>query len=95
MSVPPIHSVPVVFRVRPEAIDALMRLWARDAKKSEKDSIRAYLGEVMLRCINIIVTPEDDRSHEDRKFLEEVAKEIKDSVSVMTEDGGVVSFRFL
>jgi hypothetical protein len=95
MSLPPDNSIPVVFRVRPEAIEALMRLWARDTEKTERDSIRAYLGEVMLRCLNIVVTPENERSPEDRKFLAQVGKEIKDSVVVTMEDGQEVSFRFL
>lgn len=72
-----------------------MRLWAQDAEKSEQVSIQAYLGEVILRCLNIIVTPEDKRSPQDRRFLAEVSREIKDSISVTTEDGQEVSFRFL
>lgn len=95
MSVPSNLSIPVVFRIRPEAIEALIRLWERDAEKLEQNSIRSYLGEVVLRCLTIIVTPEDNRSSQDRRFLAEVSREIKDSISVTTEDGQEVSFRFL
>ena len=91
----PPHSIPVTFRVRPEALNGLMRLWQQDREKGESDSIRAYLGELLLRCLNIVVTPEDQRSRSDREFLAEVSRELKDSVSVTTEEGQEVSFRFL
>ena len=90
------RTVPVLFRVRPEALNALMRMWSRDSDGSrDTDTLKAYLGEVLLRCLTIVVKPEDERSSEERQFLAEVGKELKDSVSVTTEEGLEILFRFL
>ncbi|MCZ6629495.1 MAG: hypothetical protein O7E56_14835, partial [SAR324 cluster bacterium] len=63
--------------------------------KIGKREHRNYLGEELLRCLQIETTPADQRHPKDSAVLAEVAKELKQSVSVTAEDGQKILFRFL
>ncbi len=95
MSEPLPHAISLLFRIQPEEMRGLMRLREHEAEKSESESILNYLGEVLLRCLQIVTTPADQRHPKDSAFLAEVAKELKHSVSVTAEDGQKILFRFL
>lgn len=85
----------VFFHIHPSAVQDLIRLWENDADKAETENLRCYLGEVLLRVVAIVTTPEERRSHRDTLFLQDVAREIRKAITVTTEDGDRISFRFL
>ena len=85
----------MTFRIDPQALDAMLRLWQQDQEKTESDSLRCYLGEVLLRCVKIITTPAGQRTTRDEIFLAEVGREFRDAVTITTEDGEEIYFRFL
>jgi len=89
------HNIPVTFRIDPQALDAMLRLWQQDREKVESESLRCYLGEVLLRCVKIITTPAGQRTRQDERFLAEIGREFRAAVSITTEDGEEICFRFL
>ena len=73
----------------------MLRLWEQDQEKVESESLRCYLGEVLLKCVKIITTPAGQRTTLDEIFLAELGRELRDAVTITTEDGEEIFFRFL